>query len=97
MTRVALAARVDEDFERIRAHLETHGVEDADERIRLIVSALDVLANNPRIGRRAAAGQRELVIGQGSRGYVARYRYLPARDLVLVLALRAQREGSYRG
>jgi toxin ParE1/3/4 len=34
----------------------------------------------------------ELVIGRGSRGYVALYRYVPEIDTVFVLAVRSQRE-----
>jgi hypothetical protein len=36
------------------------------------------------------------VIGKGSRGYVARYRYDPVNDEVRVAALRSQREAGFR-
>jgi hypothetical protein len=48
------------------------------------------------IGRPVRGGKRELVIGHGSRGYVALYRYLPEIDVVLVLAVRSQREAGHR-
>jgi toxin ParE1/3/4 len=41
-------------------------------------------------------GKRELVIGRGSRGYVALYRYVPEMDIVFILALRSQREAGYK-
>ena len=41
-------------------------------------------------------GKRELVVGQGSHGYVALYRYVPDIDTVLVLAVRNQREAGYK-
>jgi plasmid stabilization system protein ParE len=53
---------------------------------------MDVLTHAPEIGRPAGAGTWELVIGRGSRGYVARYRYLPPVDLAIVLAVTHQRE-----
>lgn len=46
-------------------------------------------------GRVVEAGLRELVISRGRSGHVALYRYDVAADLVLVLALRHQREGGY--
>ena len=41
-------------------------------------------------------GKRELVIGRGTRGYVALYRYVPALDTVFVLAVQAQREAGFK-
>ena len=40
-------------------------------------------------------GKRELLLGRGSRAYVALFRYLPELDAVFVLALRSQRERGY--
>ena len=39
---------------------------------------------------------RELVIGRGSRGYVALYRYVAQIDTVFLLAVRGQRESGYK-
>jgi len=50
------------------------------------LAAIDVLTINPQIGRPTREEMRELVIGKGSRGYVALYRYLPELDAVFVLA-----------
>jgi len=41
-------------------------------------------------------GKRELVIGRGSRGYVALYRYVSKIDTVFLLAVRSQREAGYK-
>jgi hypothetical protein len=38
---------------------------------------------------------RELVLGHGSRGYVALYRYVTEADTVFLLAVRSQREAGY--
>ncbi|HET6545386.1 MAG TPA: type II toxin-antitoxin system RelE/ParE family toxin [Rhodanobacteraceae bacterium] len=63
--------------------------------MREIIQAIDALESNPRIGRPADRHLRELVIGRDSRGYVALYRYIAEVDLVLVLAIRGQREAGY--
>jgi addiction module RelE/StbE family toxin len=73
--------------------LETH--DDAPDVVRLIAEAVDVLANHPLIGRPVEHGLRELVISQGKSGYVALYSYERAEDVVLVLAIRHQREAGY--
>ena len=57
--------------------------------------AIDVLADNPLIGRELEHGKRELVIGRDAHGYVALYRYVEAMDTVVILAIRAQREAGY--
>lgn len=95
MSAIELAAELGEDFERILDHLARHQVENAGQRIREIIEALNVLEHNPLIGRPVANGKRELVIGRRSHGYVALYRYVAAMDIVFVLAIRNQREAGY--
>ena len=95
MTRVRLAPGVIEDLDRIVAHLHQHQSDGADARAGEIISAFDVLEDNPLIGRPAGDDKRELLIGRGSRGYIALYRYLALIDVVLVLAIRAHRERGY--
>jgi plasmid stabilization system protein ParE len=95
VTRIELAPEVGDDFERILDHLMTHEVEDAASRVGDIITAISALERNPRIGRPAQNDRRELVIGRGSRGYVALYRYVSEIDTVFVLAVRSQREAGY--
>lgn len=96
MARVELAPQVADDLDRIYEHLARHEVERLPERISEIIDAISVLETNPRIGRPAPRGNnRELVIGRGSRGYVALYRYVAEIDTAFVLALRSQREAGY--
>jgi toxin ParE1/3/4 len=83
------------DLERITAHLAAHDASDVQARIEAIVEALQVLVRNPCIGRKATRSRRELIIGRGTRGYVARYRYDEVDDEVLVMGLRAQRESGF--
>jgi hypothetical protein len=44
----------------------------------------------------AEEGRRELILSRGRYGYVAKYRWLPAEDLVLILAVRHQFEAGYK-
>jgi len=96
MARIELLPEVLEDFDRILDHLMQFDVEDAAGRIAGILAAIDILETNPQIGRPARDDLRELVIGTGSRGYVALYLHVPELDTSFVLALRAQREAGYR-
>lgn len=96
MSRIEIAPEVGEDFERIFDHLAQHDPGSAPARIGAIIQALDVLEVNPLIGGPVANGMRELIIGRGSRGYVALYRYVDELDTVFVLAVRSQREAGYR-
>ncbi len=95
MARIELAPEVADDIDRILEHLLKHEVADARSRIEDIIRAIDVLERNPQIGRAARTGLRELVIGQGARGYVALYRYVAGLDTVFVLAIRGQKEAGY--
>lgn len=95
MPRVELAPEVLDDFDRFFGHLTQFEVDDVPHRVAQIVAAIQILADHPLIGRPARAGKRELVIGRGSRGYLALYRFLPELDMVLVLAVRSQREAGY--
>lgn len=95
MARIELSPEVAEDFDRILDHLATYQIESPGQRIGEIVTALDVLEQNPLIGRPVANGKWELVIGRHTRGYLALYRYLPEMDIVFVLAIRCQHEAEY--
>lgn len=96
MARVELAPEVLDDFDRILDHLSKCEVEDIARRIGEIVDAVQVLEHSPMIGRPVKGGKRELVIGRGSYGYVALYRFVTAIDTVFVLAVRSQRESGHK-
>ena len=95
MARIEFAPEVAEDLARIIDHLRESEAVDLESRVRAIIDAVDVLQSNPCIGRPAGEALRELVIGRDAHGYVALYLYLPELDLVLVLAVRGQREAGY--
>ena len=61
----------------------------------LILSALDVLALHPEVGRPVEHGLRELVISRGRTGYLALYEYDARHDVAVILRIRHQREGGY--
>ena len=54
-----------EDLRRVFSHLEQHEAEHIPDRLREIVSAPDVLVDNPMVGRPQGGDLRELVIGRG--------------------------------
>ena len=96
MARVELESRVLRDFERFLDYLADTDADNASERIEEIIEALQILTHSPLIVRPAQAGNRELVVGKGTRGYVSLYRYVEAIDTVFVLAIRSQRDVGYR-
>lgn len=96
MTRIELAPEVFDDFDRIFDHIAQYDLGSAPERIGAIVDAIQILSHSPQIGRPVQGGKRELVIGRASRGYVALYHYIEAMDTVFVLAVRSQREASFK-
>jgi len=95
MAHIEFSRTFADDIDRIIDHLLQHDAVGIDARIREILSAIDVLGENPRIGRRVDAGRRELVIGRETHGYLALYRYTMASDTVHILAIRSQREAGY--
>lgn len=95
MSCIELAPELAENFDRIIDHLAEHAAENPGQRIGEIIAALDILGQNPLIGRPVSNAKRELVIGRRSHGCVALYRYVPEIDTVFVLAIRSQREAGY--
>lgn len=95
MSRVELAPEIGDDFDRILAHVTEHEVLDGPSRIQAIIRAIDVLEQNPLIGRAARGDLRELVIGRRTTGYIALYRHVAELDTVFVLAIRGQKEAGY--
>ncbi|MGH8731344.1 MAG: type II toxin-antitoxin system RelE/ParE family toxin [Burkholderiales bacterium] len=95
MTVVALAPRALSDLEKFRDFLRDIDPSSADSTVGLILAAVGVLEHHPLMGRSAEGGLRELVISRGKTGYLALYRYDEARDRVLVLSVRHQREAGY--
>ena len=80
------------DLERLTDFLIRTDPSAAEETIGLIEEAVELLRRHPLVGRPVEHGLRELVISRGRTGYVALYSFEEARDAVLILAIRHQRE-----
>lgn len=95
MTRWLVSVDAAQDLEELVDFLRTHQAEYAVETIDLILNALNILEQHPEIGRLVQNNFRELIISRGKTGYIALYEYDKDSDVVLVLALRHQREAGY--
>ena len=95
MTRWLVSVDAAQDLEELFDFLRTHQADYAVETIDLVLNALNILEQHPHIGRLVQNQLRELIISRGKTGYVALYEYDEAADVVLVLAIRHQREAGY--
>ncbi|PQA82883.1 addiction module toxin RelE [Limnohabitans sp. TS-CS-82] len=95
MSRHLFSVDATEDLERLVDFLTLSQPEDAITTVDLIVDAIQILSQHPLIGRPIEQGLRELVISRGKTGYLALYQYDEATDLLVVLAIRHQRERGY--
>jgi plasmid stabilization system protein ParE len=95
VARVVYASRAVVDFERIVSFLAEHEPKLAGIVVSRVREAVSALERHPLLGRSVEEGLRELVISHGRTGYVALYRFLRTEDVVLVLALRHQRDAGY--
>lgn len=96
MPQIRFAPAALRDLERLREFLRTKSPVAAKRAVEAIIKALQLLAQQPHIGRHAEEMPpefREWLIDFGDSGYVALYRY--EEDLVTVLAVRHQREAGY--
>jgi addiction module RelE/StbE family toxin len=95
LARLIYARRAFADLDRLADFVAEQGREAMQALIDRIAEAVEILERHPEIGRPAEHGLRELVISRGKTGYVALYDYHPRHDLVVILAIRAQREAGY--
>lgn len=95
MARVIYTSRALADLNRLTDFLLQTEPAAVLETAELIAEAVQVLENHPLIGRPAEAGLREVVISRGKSGYLALYSHEREHDVVLVLAVRHQREAGY--
>jgi len=95
MSRHLFSTDAAEDLEQLVNFLLDQHPEDAIATIDLVVDAITILNDHPLIGRPIEQGLRELVISRGKTGYLALYDYDEATDLVVILAIRHQRERGY--
>jgi len=95
MARVEISRRAFVDLERLFDFIAAEDPGRASQQLESVRRAFELLAEHPLLGRAAEDGRRELVLSRGHSGYIAKYRWLPGDDVVLVLAVRHQREAGY--
>lgn len=95
MARLIYSERALADLERLTDFLVEGDPLAAAETIDLIEEAVAVLKRHPLVGRPVEHELRELVISRGRTGYVALYSLEEEHDIVLILAIRHQREAGY--
>jgi plasmid stabilization system protein ParE len=83
------------DLERLANFLIKDAPQAAVTAIDVIRDGIDILERHPFVGRSCEGGLRELLISYGKSGYVALYSYEQSQDVVLVLAIRHQREAGF--
>jgi addiction module RelE/StbE family toxin len=83
------------DLERLSDFLAENAPKAAIAAIDVIRDGIEILERHPLVGRSCEEGLRELLISYGKSGYVALYSYEQRQDVVLVLAIRHQREAGY--
>jgi plasmid stabilization system protein ParE len=83
------------DLERLAEFLAKDPPKAVAAAIEVIRDGIEILERHPLVGRPCEEGLRELLISYGKSGYVALYSYEQLQDVVLVLALRHQREAGY--
>lgn len=95
MARVEVSNRALRDLERLFDFIAENDPDLALPQVSSVRAAFEVLADHPLLGRIVEDGRRELVLSRGKYGYIAKYRWLQAENVVLILAVRHQREAGY--
>ncbi|MEI8163390.1 MAG: type II toxin-antitoxin system RelE/ParE family toxin [Betaproteobacteria bacterium] len=97
MAKLIYSARALSDLERLTDFLIETDPPAAAETVGLIEEVVELLVRHPLIGRPVEYELRELVISRGRTGYVSLYSFEEDQDVVLILAIRHQREAGYWG
>lgn len=95
MAQVVVSTHALQDLERLFEFIAAEDASAARKQLDSVRNALALLSEHPLLGRKAEEGRRELVLSRGRYGYIAKYRWLPVEDTVIVLAVRHQREAGY--
>lgn len=97
MPRIVITEGAARGLEHCRQALAEKSPHAARRAAQAIIKQFDLVETQPEMGRPLpeAPELRELIVPFGDAGYVALYRYEPAKDAVFVLAFRHQREAGY--
>lgn len=96
MARLIYSSGALDDIERLTDFLLESEPEAALETADLITEAVQILERHPCMGRSVEHDMRELVISRGRTGYLALYSYEQLHGVVLILAIRHQREAGHQ-
>jgi plasmid stabilization system protein ParE len=83
------------DLERLADFLVKDAPQAAVTAIDVIRDGIEILERHPFVGRPCEEGLKELLISYGKSCYVVLYSYEQSQDVVLVPAIRHQREAGY--
>jgi plasmid stabilization system protein ParE len=95
MATVRLTARAFAHLEQIFEFIAATDPKRALTTVQRIREAVMILEHHPLIGRPVEDGRRELVVSRGRSAHVVLYRWLPADETILVLAVRDARQAGY--
>lgn len=95
MAEVVYSRQAFSDLERLAEFLTKEAPAAAIAAIDVISDGIEILTRHPLVGRPCEEGLREFLISYGKSGYAALYWYEEQQDVVLVLAIRHQREAGY--
>ena len=95
MATVRLTARAFAHLEQIFEFVSARDPNRALITVQRLREAVMILERHPLIGRAVEDGRRELVVSRGRSAHIVLYRWLPADDTVLVLAVRDARQAGY--
>ena len=95
MASVRLTARAFAHLEQIFEFIAATDPQRALATVEKIREAVLILERHPLIGRTVEDGRRELIISRGRSAHVVLYRWLPADETILVLAVRDARQAGY--
>lgn len=97
MATVEITEKALADLEPLFDSIAAENPEKAPAQILSVRKAFELLAEHPLLGRSAEEGRRELILSRGRYGYIAKYRWLPAEEAILILAVRHQLKAGYAG
>ena len=95
MVKIVYTQNAVNDLVRLTDFLIEVDIKAASETINLIEDAINILDRHPLIGRAVDEEIRELVISRGATGYVALYSVEEHKNVILILAIRHQREAGF--
>lgn len=95
MATVRLTARAFAHLEQIFEFIAETDAARALKTIQRIREAVLILEHHPLIGRPVEDGRRELIVSRGNAAHVVLYRWRPADETVLILAVRDARQAGY--